>query len=242
MENGKTMNILSDEDINKKYIELKNKIKLEDDEDNFHIKEMKHLLRMVCLKYKAIKFGDFILKSKKKSKYFFSSGVLNNVISANIISFLISHLILKKNWKFNYLFGASYKGIPIATLTSYFLFSSNKYHNIFYLYDRKEKKEYGDKNDIVGILEDDKKNEEKNIIIIDDVFTCGTALGEILNKLKYYNNLKVIATVVLFNRNEFTINENNEKIYFKDIFEEKFNIPLYSILNYNEDFEHLILS
>ncbi|CRG97905.1 orotate phosphoribosyltransferase, putative [Plasmodium gallinaceum] len=240
MRNGNTVNILSDEEINKKYVELKNKINLENDEDDCHIKEMKHLLKIVCLKYKAIKFGDFILKSKRKSKYFFSSGVLNNVISANIISFLISHLILKKNFKFDYLLGASYKGIPIATLTSYFLFSSNKYHNVFYLYDRKEKKEYGDKNDIIGILEDNNINEEKKIIIIDDVFTCGTALGEILNKLKHYNNLKVIAIIVLFNRNEYNINENNEKIYFKDLFEQKFNIPLYSILNYNEDFDHLI--
>ncbi|GAW81429.1 orotate phosphoribosyltransferase [Plasmodium gonderi] len=247
-EKGKS-NYPSDKDLHKKFVQLRENIELEkDDSKNHLVKEMKKLLISVLLKYNAIKFGDFILKSKRKSKYFFSSGVLNNIISGNIISFLISHLILKENITFDYLLGASYKGIPIATLTSHFLFQSNKFSNIFYLYDRKEKKEYGDKNVIVGNLDDivnnhvenGKQDKEKKVIIIDDVFTCGTALTEIINKLKSYPTLKVVAVIVLLNRNEYELNEHNHKIYFKDMFEQKLNIPLHSILNYNEDLQHLM--
>ncbi|SBS89611.1 orotate phosphoribosyltransferase, putative [Plasmodium ovale] len=324
MQNGynKTSS-LSDEEIYRKYTELRKCIELGNEfQNNRYMNEMKKLLIAALIKYKAIKFGEFVLKSKRKSKYFFSSGVLNNIVSANIISFLISNLIVTKNIPFDYLLGTSYKGIPLATLTSHFLFSSNKFSNVFYLYDRKEKKEYGDKTVIVGNIEDAGTNEgeddkrrqrenrncidglctqdglccqeiicdpdgiggqdklisgveslsslnerngldnrnglynnitvenytdqtvetkkSKNVIIIDDVFTCGTALTEIMNKLKCYSNLKVIAFIVLLNRNEYDINEKNEKIYFKDIFEQKYNIPLYSILNYDEDLKHLI--
>lgn len=118
----------------------------------------------------------------------------------------------------------------------------------------KKKKEYGDKNVIVGNLDDDDKDilnlkkktknnqdeEKKNIIIIDDVFTCGTALTEILAKLKTYEHLKVVAFIVLLNRNEYEINENNQKIYFKDIFEKRVGIPLYSILSYKDDIQSMI--
>ncbi|KYO02322.1 orotate phosphoribosyltransferase [Plasmodium gaboni] len=270
---------LCDEEIYKKFVDLKDKIYEErkkkkdllnsnvngdnvdvddvnyDDDTSYkvYILEMKKLLKNVLLKYKALKFGEFILKSKRKSNYFFSSGVLNNIVSSNIICFLLSELIIKKNLSFDYLLGASYKGIPMVSLTSHFLFESKKYSNIFYLYDRKEKKEYGDKNVIVGNLDDDEhllnlKNtqnnhcqEKKNIIIIDDVFTCGTALTEILEKLKTYENLKVVAFIVLLNRNEYEINENNKKIYFKDIFEKKVGgIPLYSILSYDDDIKPMI--
>ncbi|CDO63007.1 orotate phosphoribosyltransferase [Plasmodium reichenowi] len=269
---------LCDEEIYKRFVDLKDKIceerkkkevvnnnidsvNFNDDDDdhnddgNFYssyIKEMKKLLKVVLLKYKALKFGEFILKSKRKSNYFFSSGVLNNIVSSNIICFLLSELIIKNKLSFDYLLGASYKGIPMVSLTSHFLFESKKYSNIFYLYDRKEKKEYGDKNVIVGNLDDDEdilnlkktKNnqdeEKKNIVIIDDVFTCGTALTEILAKLKTYQNLKVVAFIVLLNRNEYEINENNQKIYFKDIFEKRVGIPLYSILSYKDDIQSMI--
>ncbi|ETW44551.1 orotate phosphoribosyltransferase [Plasmodium falciparum NF135/5.C10] len=272
---------LCDEEIYKSFVHLKDKIceerkkkelvnnnidnvNFNDDDDNnydddgnsycSYIKEMKKLLKVVLLKYKALKFGEFILKSKRKSNYFFSSGVLNNIVSSNIICFLLSELILKNKLSFDYLLGASYKGIPMVSLTSHFLFESKKYSNIFYLYDRKEKKEYGDKNVIVGNLDDDDKDilnlkkktknnqdeEKKNIIIIDDVFTCGTALTEILAKLKTYEHLKVVAFIVLLNRNEYEINENNQKIYFKDIFEKRVGIPLYSILSYKDDIQSMI--
>ncbi|SOV76772.1 orotate phosphoribosyltransferase [Plasmodium reichenowi] len=262
---------LCDEEIYKRFVDLKDKIceerkkkevvnnnidsvNFNDDGNSYssYIKEMKKLLKVVLLKYKALKFGEFILKSKRKSNYFFSSGVLNNIVSSNIICFLLSELIIKNKLSFDYLLGASYKGIPMVSLTSHFLFESKKYSNIFYLYDRKEKKEYGDKNVIVGNLDDDEdilnfkktKNnqdeEKKNIVIIDDVFTCGTALTEILAKLKTYQNLKVVAFIVLLNRNEYEINENNQKIYFKDIFEKRVGIPLYSILSYKDDIQSMI--
>ncbi|CXI61859.1 orotate phosphoribosyltransferase, putative [Plasmodium berghei] len=248
--NKETKNI--DEELHKKYNELCKRIELGNDNKNCDdIRKMKKLLIDALIKYEAIKFGNFILKSKRKSKYFVSTGFLNNAISANIVSFLISNLILSKNIAFDYLFGASYKGIPIVSLTSHFLLNTNKFHNIFYLYDRKEKKEYGDKTIIVGNIKESSQDcvinscnpqfeKKKKVIIIDDVFTCGTALTEIFNKMKAYEYLQVVACIVLLNRNEHEINENNEKVYFKDLFEQKYNIPIYSILNYEEDISHFI--
>lgn len=240
--------------------------------------KIKTLLYYVCIKYSAIQYGNFILKSKKKSTYFFSSGRLNNMVALNIISFLIAHSIRSKNIQFDYIFGASYKGIPIATLTSQYLFTLTNTNNIFFLYDRKEEKTYGDKTTIIGLelppnekidtnqinqtnqinetgdmkeTENEKEVKQSHVetngisievptkirktIIIDDVFTCGTAAGEILNKLQKCKNIKVVAIFTILNRNEYELNEKNEKIYYKDLFEQKHNIPIYSLLTYEED-------
>lgn len=251
--------------------------------ENFH--KMKTLLYYVCMKYSVIQYGDFTLKSKKKSTYYFSSGKLNNMVALNIVSFLIAHSIVSKNIQFDYIFGASYKGIPVATMTSQYLFTFLNTNNVFFLYDRKEEKTYGDKTTIIGlelpnetvdtnqinqtnpICENGDRNESANqkemkqgkgqgqgqdhvetngismegptkiykTILIDDVFTCGTAAGEILNKLQKCKNIKIVAIFTILNRNEYELNEKNEKIYYKDLFEHKHNIPIYSVLTYEED-------
>ncbi|CAD2108367.1 orotate phosphoribosyltransferase [Plasmodium vinckei petteri] len=244
-ENNKETKHISEEELRTRYNELCKKIELGNDNNNSDdIKEMKKLLVDALIKYKAILFGDFVLKSKKKSKYYVATGFLNNAISSDIISFLISNLILSKKLSFDYLLGASYKGIPIAALTSHFLLNTNNFNNVFYLYDRKEKKDYGDESVIIGNLEKnnsgDAQVEKKNVIIIDDVFSYGTALREIIDKIKSYGYLQIVACIIILNRNEYEINEKNEKVYLKDIFEQKYNIPIYSIISYNDDISHLI--
>ncbi|CAD2094877.1 orotate phosphoribosyltransferase, putative [Plasmodium vinckei brucechwatti] len=244
-ENNKETKHISEEELRTKYDELCKKIKLgNDNSNNDDIKEMKKLLVDALIKYKAILFGDFVLKSKNKSKYYVATGFLNNAISANIVSFLLSDLILSKKLSFDYLFGPSYKGIPIVTLTSHFLLTSNKFHNIFFLYDRKEKIDYGDKSFIVGNLEENYignvQVEKKNVIIIDDVFSYGIVLTDIFNKMKAFEYLEIVAWVVIINRNEYEMNEKNEKVYYKDILEQKHNIPIYSLINGNDDISHLI--
>ncbi|KEG02753.1 orotate phosphoribosyltransferase, putative [Plasmodium vinckei vinckei] len=244
-EHNKETKHIGEEEIRIKYNELCKKIELGNDNSNSDdIKEMKKLLVDALIKYKAILFGEVVLKSKNKSNYYVATGFLNNAISANIISFLISDLILSKKLEFDYLFGASYKGIPIVTLTSQFLLNTNKFNNVFYLYDRKEKKDYGDESVIIGNLEKNNSSntqvEKKKVIIIDDIFSYGTALTGIIEKIKSYNYLQIVACIIILNRNEYEINEKNEKTYLKDIFEQKYNIPIYSILTYNDDISHLI--
>lgn len=217
-----------------KFWELKKNMEKEKEENSQTTEEMKKLLKTVCLKYEAIKFGDFTLKSGLKSKYFFSSGSLNNSLSLNIISYLIADLIIKKGLSFDYILGASYKGIPIGALTCHFL-SEKKKQNIFYIYDRKEEKKHGDKGVIIGLPEQI-SNEKKKVIVIDDVFTCGTAATKIVDTLKSFKHLEVCALIVLFNRNEYKLNERNEKIYYSNLFQEKLQFPMYSILNYEDDF------
>ncbi|CAD2098306.1 orotate phosphoribosyltransferase, putative [Plasmodium vinckei] len=248
-EHNKETKHISEEELRTKYDELCKKIKLgNDNSNNDDIKEMKKLLVDALIKYKAILYGDIVLKSKKKVNNYIYLGFLNNAISANIVSFLLSDLILSKKLSFDYLFGPSYKGIPIVTLTSHFLLTSNKFHNIFFLYDRKEKMDYGDKSFIVGNLEEnyigsvqvEKKTDKKKVVVIDDVFSYGIVLTDIFNKMKAFEYLEIVAWIVIINRNEYEMNEKNEKVYYKDIFEQKHNIPIYSLINGNDDISHLI--
>jgi orotate phosphoribosyltransferase len=147
----------------------------------------------------AVVFEEVTLKSGRISPYFLDVGKMLNPTSLEIIGEAYARSIVEvlSLDEFDGLFGPSYKGIPLAVATSFKIkqiYGENKP----VLYDRKETKAYGVKEDekIIGGI---KKG--SNLIIIDDVLTTG------LTKLKLKKELeslgyKVIAVVVLMDRNE----------------------------------------
>lgn len=140
-------------------------------------------------KKKALKFGSFILKSGRTSPYFFNSGLLSSGKDIIKIGVLYAHSIIDSKIEFDILFGAAYKGIPIVVATSIAL--KNFYNlNIPYVFNRKEKKKYGEKGDLIG-----QKIQNKKIIILDDVVTSGTAIHYSINILE---EKKLISPLYLF--------------------------------------------
>jgi len=164
-------------------------------------------------KKKALKFGSFILKSGRTSPYFFNSGLLSTGPDIIKIGLFYAHSIVNSKVEFDVLFGPAYKGIPIAVATSIAL--KNYYNlNIPYTFNRKEKKEYGEKGNLIG-----KNINKKRIIILDDVITSGTAIHYSIEILKE-KKAEVSSIFVLLdrkekgNRNLYTINHSeNTKSY-----------------------------
>ena len=178
-----------------------------------------------CLDHKVLSFGDFTLKSGRKSHYFFNAGLFHSNSAIAILGEYYADLISQANLKFDCLFGPAYKGIPLATATSIALFK--KYHletNI--AFNRKEVKLHGEGGNIIVA---DVTN--KNILLIDDVISAGTATRESITLLKQYN-ANIIGIVIALDR-KMEANSSNYKTASEEI-TGKYNIPVYNIITIDD--------
>jgi len=147
----------------------------------------------------ALVFGNVKLKSGRTSPYFFNIARMFNPTSLNILGEAYAKTIkdfvdLKE---FDGIFGPSYKGVPLAVITSLKmkqLYGEDKP----IIYNRKEFKNYGIKGDeiIIGPLE-----KGSRVIIIDDVLTTGSTKLKVKELLEAIG-LKAIGVIVLLDRNE----------------------------------------
>ena len=128
----------------------------------------------------ALKFGDFVTKSGRRSPYFINIGMfrtgqqmkrLGEYYAENII-YLMEQDLIPKDLKV--LFGPAYKGIPLVTATSIAL--ADKGMDFKYCFNRKEVKDHGEGGTIVGY----EPEPGDKLLIIEDVITAGTAVREVL--------------------------------------------------------------
>lgn len=125
----------------------------------------------LALELGVLKFGEFELKSGRKSPYFFNAGLFNTGYAAAKLGRYYASAIAESGVEFDMLFGPAYKGIPLAALAAAAL---AEHHGIDvpYAFNRKEAKDHGEGGNIVG------GPLEGRILIIDDVITAGTAVRE----------------------------------------------------------------
>lgn len=149
-----------------------------------------------ALKSEAIRFGDFQLKSGRKSAYFFNAGMFTNgeALSqlAKFYAATIHHNFLNQ---FDLIFGPAYKGISLAVCAAIGLY--NQFNLNFPIsFNRKENKDHGEGGVIIG-------NSLKNqrILLIDDVITAGTTIRESVNLIDKEGG-KLVGVVVALDRQE----------------------------------------
>ncbi len=119
----------------------------------------------------VLRFGSFTLKSGRISPYFFNAGLFNTGEHLTRLSRFYAAAIVDSGIEFDTLFGPAYKGIPLAAVTALSLFDQHQ-RNIPYCFNRKEAKAHGEGGNIVGAPL------AGRVLIIDDVITAGTAIGE----------------------------------------------------------------
>lgn len=125
----------------------------------------------------VLKFGEFTLKSGRKSPYFFNAGLFNDGKALAKMGEFYAEALMASNIQFDILFGPAYKGIPLASATAIALNNLHKV-NTPYAFNRKEAKDHGEGGSIVGAPL------KGRVMIIDDVITAGTAIREALNIIK----------------------------------------------------------
>ncbi len=190
-------------------------------------------LLSVLLKKQVLRFGDFTLKSGRKSAYFFNAGNLDDGEALQAIGDAFALCIYENGLldKFDVVFGPAYKGIPIATTVARSLselFGVNKR----VLYDRKETKDYGDLKDklLVGNLKPGDR-----LLFVDDVITTGGTKFESIEKLRKLGvPFDLAGLVVLFDRQETDLEGKNPLVEL-----EKAGLKPYCVLRSRATFEAL---
>lgn len=125
----------------------------------------------LALELGVLRFGEFTLKSGRKSPYFFNAGLFSSGYAAAKLGRYYATAIAESEIEFDMLFGPAYKGIPLVTLAAAAL---AEHHDIDvpYAFNRKEAKGHGEGGSIVGAPL------EGRVLIVDDVITAGTAVRE----------------------------------------------------------------
>jgi orotate phosphoribosyltransferase len=125
----------------------------------------------LCLDLGVLRFGEFTLKSGRKSPYFFNAGLFNTGRAIAELGRFYADAVASSGVAFDMLFGPAYKGIPLVTVTAASLADGHG-RNLPWAFNRKEAKDHGEGGSIVGAPLSGR------VLIIDDVMTAGTAIRE----------------------------------------------------------------
>ena len=181
----------------------------------------------------VLKFGDFTLKSGRKSPFFMNAGAY--VTGSQLMKlgeYYAKAIHDKYGDDFDVLFGPAYKGIPISVVTA--IAYSNLYgKEIRYCSDRKEEKDHGaDKGSFLGsTLKDGDR-----VIMIEDVTTSGKSMEETVPKVRGAANVEIIGLMVSLNRMEVGL--GGEKSALCEI-KEKYGFEANAIVSMDDVVEHL---
>ncbi|PXZ07380.1 orotate phosphoribosyltransferase [Gilliamella apicola] len=148
-----------------------------------------------ALDRQALKFGEFTLKSGRKSPYFFNAGLFNTGKDLALLGRFYAAALMDANLKYDVIFGPAYKGIPIVSST---VVALSEHHNVDvpYCFNRKEAKDHGEGGNLVG-----SSIYQQRVMLVDDVITAGTAIRESMRILED-NQSKLAGVLICLDRQE----------------------------------------
>ena len=181
----------------------------------------------------VLKFGDFTLKSGRKSPFFMNAG--SYVTGSQLMKlgeYYARAIHETYGDDFDVLFGPAYKGIPISVVTAV-AYSKLYGKEVRYCSDRKEEKDHGaDKGSFLGSpLQDGDR-----VIMIEDVTTSGKSMEETVPKVRGAANVEIVGLMVSLNRMERGIQTEKSAL---DEIKERYGFPTAAIVSMADVIEHL---
>ncbi|MGL5431251.1 MAG: orotate phosphoribosyltransferase, partial [Plesiomonas shigelloides] len=147
-----------------------------------------------ALRKQVLRFGEFTLKSGRKSPYFFNAGLFNTGRDLAQLGRFYAAALNESGVEFDLLFGPAYKGIPIATTTAVAL-ADHYDRDVPYCFNRKEAKTHGEGGNLVGSAL------QGRVMLVDDVITAGTAIRESMEIIAA-NQASLAGVMIALNRME----------------------------------------
>lgn len=179
----------------------------------------------------VLKFGEFTLKSGRKSPFFMNAGAyVTGSQLKKLGQYYATAIHDNYGTDFDVLFGPAYKGIPLAVATT-MAFGELYGRDIRYCSNRKEVKDHGD----VGILLGSSLNDGDRVVIIEDVTTSGKSIEETFPILQAQANVDVVGLMVSLNRQERGKTQQNALAEIREIY----GIETGAIVTMEEVVEHL---
>ena len=179
----------------------------------------------------VLKFGDFTLKSGRKSPFFMNAGAyVTGTQLRRLGEYYAKAIHDNYGLDFDVLFGPAYKGIPLSVATAMAI--SELYgKDVRYCSNRKEVKDHGD----TGILLGSKLKDGDRVVIIEDVTTSGKSIEETFPILKAQADVKICGLIVSLNRME---RGKGDKSALEEI-QETYGFPANAIVTMEEVVERL---
>ena len=147
----------------------------------------------------VLKFGDFTLKSGRKSPFFMNAGgYVTGAQLKKLGEYYAKAIYAKYGLDFDVLFGPAYKGIPLAVVTA-IAFNELYGKEVRYCSDRKEEKDHGaDKGSFLG----SKLKDGDRVVMIEDVTTSGKSMEETVPKVRGAADVEIVGLMVSHDRME----------------------------------------
>lgn len=180
----------------------------------------------------VLKFGEFTLKSGRKSPFFMNAGAYVTGSQLTRLGEYYARAIHEHYGEdFDVLFGPAYKGIPLSVATT-MAFSKLYGKEIRYCSNRKEAKDHGD----VGILLGSKIKDGDKVVIIEDVTTSGKSIAETFPIIQSQGDVEILGLMVSLNRMEKGLESDKSAL---DEIQEKYGFGAHAIVSMDDVVEHL---
>ena len=180
----------------------------------------------------VLRFGDFTLKSGRKSPFFMNAGAYVTGDQLHRLGIYYARAIHDSfGLDFDVVFGPAYKGIPLSVVTCMAL------HELYgkearYCSNRKEAKDHGD----AGILLGSPLASGDRVVMVEDVTTSGKSIEETYPIIKAQGDVEVVGLMVSLNRQE--VGKGGTMCALDEI-HEKYGFPTAAIVSMGEVVEAL---
>ncbi len=180
----------------------------------------------------VLKFGDFTLKSGRKSPFFMNSGAYVTGLQLKRLGQYYAQAANEAfGLDFDVVFGPAYKGIPLSVVTAIAL--EDLYGaQVRYCSNRKEAKDHGD----AGILLGSDLHDGDRVLIVEDVTTSGKSIEETYPILKAAADVEVVGLMVSLNREE--VGRGGKMAALSEV-SETYGFPARAIVTMTDVVEHL---
>ncbi|GAA5525894.1 orotate phosphoribosyltransferase [Microbulbifer aestuariivivens] len=182
----------------------------------------------LALNHQVLCFGEFTLKSGRRSPYFFNAGRFHSGAALAALGQAYAEAILASGVEFDVIFGPAYKGIPLGAVTAVAL--AQKGVDKPFCYNRKEAKGHGEGGTLVGAPLEGK------VLIIDDVITAGTAVREVMEIIRA-EGAEAAGVVIGLNRQERATEET--RLSAIQQVESEYGVPVVSIVQLDDIISYL---
>lgn len=179
----------------------------------------------------VLRFGDFTLKSGRKSPFFMNAGgYVTGTQLMNLGEYYAKAIHDNYGTDFDVLFGPAYKGIPLSVATT-IAFAKLYGKDIKYCSNRKEIKDHGD----TGILLGSPIKDGDKVVIIEDVTTSGKSIEETFPIIMEQGKVEILGLMVSLNRMERGKGDKSALVEIK----EKYGFDANAIVSMAEVVEYL---
>lgn len=175
----------------------------------------------------VLRFGEFTLKSGRRSPYFFNAGLFDTGARLAALGRFYAAAVVESGIEYDVLLGPAYKGIPIAAATSVQL-AEHHDRDVAWCFNRKEAKDHGEGGVFVG------SPLAGRVLVVDDVITAGTAIREV-RQLIDDAGAELAGIVVAVDRQE---RGQGELSAIGEV-ERDFGVPVSAIVTLDQIVQHL---